>query len=469
MKQQKNESQYWKWGLTAFLVIALSLLVTYIIFNLKEVLNLLKSFRRILMPIIDGVALAYLLSPILNFVESRWINFFYKKFHCEMTAKKIKHRRSISVFVTFILVFGVVYIFGRIVIPQLILSVQSIIFQLPIYLNNLGDFFTKLLENNPDLESTVDSVYSIYSEQLTDFVSNSMLPQANELFRTLTSGILNFLKGTFNFIIGIIISIYLLSTKELMAGQAKKIVYSKYNKKSGNKIIAGVRYTHTTFIGFVGGKIIDSIIIGVLTFIIIRIAGIPYAVLVSVIIGVTNIIPFFGPYIGAIPSTLLILMVDPLKALYFVIIILIIQQIDGNIIGPKILGDSTGLSSFWVIFAITVFGGLFGVAGMVIGVPTFAVIYALITYKVNHNLKHLHLPTDTSLYIKVGSIEDDGTFIEYVPVKGRSILQILGIQKVDVVKREIIVDDDENNDEEVVIDPIATAEITEETNRKEEN
>jgi len=453
---------YVSWGITAFLVICGSLLFTYIVFNFKNVLNLLTSLRKILMPIIDGIAIAYLLTPILNFVESKWIGFFYRLSKKELTEKRIKQRRGYSIFVTMVLFTSILFLFFRIVIPQLILSVQSIIFQFPIYLNNLGNFFTKLLENNPDLNSLVYTVFNTYSAQAIDFLQNSVLPQVNEVIKTLSSGIISFIKGTFNLIIGVIISIYLMSSKELLSGQAKKIVYSYYDRKNANKIIAAVRFTHRTFIGFVGGKIIDSIIIGILTFIVTNIVGTPYAVLVSVIVGVTNIIPFFGPYIGAIPSTLLILMVNPLQALYFAIIILIIQQIDGNIIGPKILGDSTGLSSFWVIFAITLFGGVFGVAGMVIGVPTFAVIYALFRYKLNKRLRAKNLPIDTKPYINLGSIEDDNTFIEYVPVKGRTLLQILGIKKMDVVKREILFEEDFEEstspaDVNVVHDEIITA------------
>lgn len=440
--KQKLDKKYFAWGLTAFLVICGCLLFTYLIFNFNNVLALLSTLRKILMPIIDGIAIAYLLTPILNFVESKWVDFFYRLAKTEMTVKKKKQRRGFSIFITMILFSAVLYIFFRIVIPQLILSIQSIIFQFPIYVNNLGNFFTKLLENNPELESTVDTIYDAYSKQAISLLQDSVLPKVNDILKTLSSGIINFIKGMFNIIIGIIISIYLMSSKEVLSGQAKKIVYSYHDRKSANKIIAGTRYTHRTFIGFVGGKIIDSIIIGIVTFIVTNIVGTPYAVLVSVIVGVTNIIPFFGPYIGAIPSTLLILMVNPIQALYFVIIILIIQQVDGNIIGPKILGDSTGLSSFWVIFAITLFGGLFGVAGMIIGVPTFAVIYALFRYKVNKRLRAKNLPVDTTPYINLGSIENDNTFIEYVPVKGRSLLQILGIQKMDVVKREILFEEE---------------------------
>ena len=222
-------------------------------------------------------------------------------------------------------------------------------------------------------------------------------------------------KALWNLIIGFIISIYLLGSKEKFAGQAKKIVYAVLDRKTGNEMISNFRFIHSTFIGFIGGKIVDSILIGILCFCCTSIIGTPYAILVSMIIGVTNVIPFFGPWIGGIPSALLVLMVDPKQALYFGILIIFIQQFDGNILGPKILGDSTGLSGFWVIFAITIFGGLFGVLGMVVGVPIFAVFYAGVKSVVNRKLQKKNLPTDLSPYMTLGQIEESMAFTEYIP------------------------------------------------------
>ena len=215
--------------------------------------------------------------------------------------------------------------------------------------------------------------------------------------------------------IGFIISIYVLGSKEKFAGQAKKIAYALFDRKTGNHVISGCRFVHNTFIGFIGGKIVDSIIIGIICFICTTIIGTPYAILVSVIVGVTNIIPFFGPWIGGVPSALLVLMVDPMQALYFVILILVIQQFDGNILGPKILGDSTGLSGFWVIFSITIFGGLFGVLGMIAGIPIFAVFYAGVKLLVDKLLTKKNLPTSIQQYMTVGHIDESLCFTEYVP------------------------------------------------------
>ena len=275
------------------------------------------------------------------------------------------------------------------------------------------------MKNNPDLEEVVDALIDQYSGRILEYISSNklldLLPNINDFLKTLSSSVIGVLKALWNFVIGFIISIYVLGSKEKFAGQAKKIAYALFDRKMGNAVITNFRFIHSTFIGFIGGKIVDSIIIGVICFICTTIIGTPYAILVSVIIGVTNVIPFFGPWIGGIPSALLVLMVDPMQALYFVILIMVIQQIDGNIIGPKILGDSTGLSGFWVIFAITIFGGLFGVLGMVVGVPIFAVFYAAVKASVNRMLVKKNLPTELSPYMTVGQIDESMSFTEYVP------------------------------------------------------
>ena len=211
----------------------------------------------------------------------------------------------------------------------------------------------------------------------------------------------------FNFIIGIVISIYVLLGKETFIAQAKKLVYAVFPADRGNVIVATVRKANDIFGGFIIGKILDSVIIGILCFIGLSILQMPYTLLVSVIVGVTNVIPFFGPYIGAIPSAILIMLANPIQGLYFIIFILVLQQVDGNIIGPKILGDSTGLNSFWVVFAILVGGGLFGVAGMIFGVPLFATIYYITRKLTAWVLRKKGLPEETAAYTEVERIDVD--------------------------------------------------------------
>lgn len=409
------DKKYLYWGITAFLVIVASILFYYILFHGSKLSHTVQAFIKIAMPIIDGFVLAYLITPILNKIEGKIIKPLYVKSKIPMSPKNKRRIRGFSILVTIVLILVVLYEFFSLVIPEVIRSIQSIIFQFPVYINNLNSWALGLMKNNPEFEKVLDDLLNQYSAKLVEYFNTNLLPHINDLIKTLSLSVIGIFKAFWNFIIGFIISIYLLGSKERFAGQSKKIVYALFDRKAGNELITNFRFIHSTFIGFIGGKIIDSIIIGIICFICTSIIGTPYALLVSVIVGVTNVIPFFGPYIGAIPSTFLVLMVDPKQALYFVILILIIQQFDGNILGPKILGDSTGLSGFWVIFAITIFGGLFGVPGMIVGVPIFAVFYAGVKSLINRQLSKKGLPTQIQPYMTVGQINEEKIFTEYVP------------------------------------------------------
>lgn len=411
----KFDKKYLYWGITAFLVIVAGILFYYILFHSSSLSYGISTFIGIAMPVIDGLVLAYLMTPILNKIEQRIIKPLYVKANLPMTPKNKRRIRGFSILVTIVLILIVLYEFFGLIIPEVVRSIQSIIFQFPIYINNLSNWAMGLMKNNPDLEEVVNALIAQYSTKILDYVNSNLLPHINGLLKTLSSSVIGVFKAMWNFVIGFIISIYVLGSKEKFAGQAKKIAYALFDRKSGNEVISNFRFIHSTFIGFIGGKIVDSIIIGIICFICTSIIGTPYAILVSVIIGVTNVIPFFGPWIGGVPSALLVLMVDPMQALYFVILIMVIQQFDGNILGPKILGDSTGLSGFWVIFAITIFGGLFGVLGMVVGVPIFAVFYAGVRASVNRMLIKKNLPTDIKPYMTVGQIDESMGFTEYVP------------------------------------------------------
>lgn len=409
--------KYIYWGLTGGFAISLGILFYYILFHRENLSNALNNVISISMPIIDGLILAYLMTPILNMIENKLLKPIYVKGKVEINEKSKRRMRSFSIILTIVIVLIVAYEFLGMIIPELITSIQNIYLQFPTYIKNLSAWITRLLEDNPELESTVMQLLNQYSTMLNDFLNTSLLPRLNDVLIVLSSSVVGIFKAAWNFIIGFIVSIYIMGNKEMFAGQAKKAIYAFFENASANQIIANFRFVHSTFSGFIVGKIIDSAIIGVICFICTTIIGTPYAILVSVVIGVTNIIPFFGPWLGAVPCALLILMVNPLQCLYFIIMILIIQQFDGNILGPKILGDSTGLSSFWVIFAITVFGGIFGVLGMIVGVPIFAVLYAAIKSVINKQLAKKDLPTNTEPYLMVGSIAEDNTFDEYVPEK----------------------------------------------------
>lgn len=421
----KFDKKYLYWGITGFLSLAGAILFYYILFHRSNFMGGLDKFITIAMPIIDGFVLAYLFTPILNAIEKKLMKPLYKKAGIEMTPKVKKRMRACSILATLVVVLLVLYELFALILPEVVRSIQSIIFQFPIYVNNLSNWALSLMKNNPDLEATVNALINQYSAKMLEYVNTNLLPHINEVVKNVSLGVLGVFKALWNLVIGFIISVYLLGSKEKFAGQAKKIVYALFDREAGNEIVSNFRFVHSTFIGFLGGKIVDSIIIGIICFVCTSIIGTPYAILVSVIIGVTNVIPFFGPWIGGIPSALLVLMVDPKQALYFGILIIVIQQFDGNILGPKILGDSTGLSGFWVIFSITIFGGLFGVLGMIVGVPIFAVFYAGVRSLVNRVLHKKSLPTDLAPYMTVGRIEESMAFTEYVPpVKKKSSAKV---------------------------------------------
>ncbi len=407
----KINKKYIGWGLTALTVIILSICFVYFIYNGNILLYKLKNLIRICMPIIDGFVVAYLLSPVINYLEQKCLIPIYRKLKIKNTNKTRASMRIFSIIITFVLVFLLIYSFIIIVIPQLYRSVQNIVISFPTYINNLVNFANRLLQDNPDIEATFNTLITRYSSELSSWLNSKLLPGMNDIIKSFSLGVLGFVVNLWNLIIGFIISVYLLCSKEKFVGQAKKIIYSMTKKERANNFLSDMRFINYTFGGFISGKLIDSLIIGLICFIFLSIIGTPYPILISVIVGVTNIIPFFGPYLGAIPSAILILLIEPIQCLYFLIFILILQQFDGNFLGPKILGNSTGLSSFWVIFSITLFGGLFGILGMILGVPAFAVIYAFIRRKIQKRLLAKGLPVTTTPYIYLDRITEEDKLI----------------------------------------------------------
>ncbi len=416
----KLEKKYILRGITAFLVVAGGIFLYYLIFHGSNIKSGMGYLYSICIPIVNGLVIAYIMTPTLNYIEKKIIIRIAKKCGIDTHKHRVK-LRAVSILITALLFVAVVYAMFAMLISQIVPSIRNIINNFDTYVGNLTRWVNRLFEDNKDIANFIQDTIKTYSVEFETWLSDTLLPQTSEIIRTLSMSVLSFLKLLWNLIIGFVISIYLLFNKEVLAGQAKKIVYAVLNLKAANIFVREVRFVHRTFTGFISGKVVDSIIIGLLCFIGTTIIGTPYAALVSIIIGVTNVIPFFGPYLGAVPSAIFILIVDlsnPMNCVYFIIFILILQQFDGNILGPKILGDSTGLSGFWVIFAITFFGGLFGVFGMIIGVPIFAVIYSIVGRLVNHQLEKRKLPTETSLYLSVGSIDSDSNFVAYVAPDG---------------------------------------------------
>lgn len=363
--------KYFIASLYLFIVICLSIIFYFLVANIGNLFSSINKIIKILNPIILGLCFAYLFNPILDTIE-RFLKKHIKYF-------KNKHQiRIISMIITYIFIITLIILFLYIIMPQLLSTLKYILDNFPIYIDNFEINIKNLAYKNDVLSLILDGLLK-YTEQIFNHTYTFLgdtLPKVYDIAKNITVTVMNI-------IIGMVVSVYILANKEMYFFQTRKFLRAIFSKDTVKTILNMVKSTHTVFSGFISGKIVNSIIVGVICFIGMTIFKFPFASLISVLVGVTNVIPYFGPFIGAIPSILLIMVIDPLKGLFFSIFILILQQFDGNYLGPKILGETTGLSPFWVIFSIILFGGLFGVLGMFIGVPIFAIIYSIIKYLVN--------------------------------------------------------------------------------------
>ena len=367
--------------LAGFGAISLSIIFFFLIYRFDGFGDAISTLTGILMPFIYGAVIAYLLKPVCNTIEA-----FLRRFIPEKMKNLIN-----ALSVTFTILFGLLLIYAlcMMIIPQLITSVTTLYYTAQANITKFMYWANHLefIEKNEQIMELLNSAYAALNTNLDTWIKNTLLPSMQNILSGAALGVLNVVVVLKNLVIGIIVAVYMLASRKRFVQQGKMVLYSVVKPRWASLITEELKYADRMFGGFINGKILDSAIIGVLCYIGCLIFKFPSALLVSVIIGVTNVIPFFGPFIGAIPATLLILIQNPIKALWFVLFVLVLQQADGNIIGPKILGNTTGLSSFWVLFAILLFGGLWGFVGMIIGVPLFAVIYDVIKKLVFHGLK----------------------------------------------------------------------------------
>ncbi len=399
-------------GLTALAVIAASILIFFFIYKFNVIKQLAVHLVEILMPFIVGGVIAYLLAPVYNAL-CRNLDYYL--------SLKLKPRRArqlangLSVLLSLLLALGLVVGLVALVVPQLISSVMGLINAMPGYLDQTSAWLDQVFQHY-NLGLSVQQAFDNFTVDFETWLTNDLLPSVQDLSKQLGEGVNSFLGGVFNgvlavfqvlknFVLGLIVAAYLLADKERLSALAKKLLYAILGVQRGNGAMIRIRYIHKVFGGFLLGKLLDSLIIGILCFIGTSLLRLPYTLLVSVVIGVTNVIPFFGPFLGAVPCGLLILLTSPIKCVYFIIFILALQQFDGNILGPKILGNTTGLSAFSVLFAIILFGGLFGFVGMIIGVPLFAIIASIVTELVNGRLREKEMSLDTQDYVHLDYVD----------------------------------------------------------------
>ena len=404
MEENKNDI-YFKWGLTAVAVIVIALVISLIFSKLGPIATAISTIISTVSSVLYGVVMAFLMAPVYDRIGI-WVGEILSSLFPKWK-KSDKYAKMIATLACLVILILVVFALIMMIIPELVNSITNVISYAPSGTQNLEAWLKDILNKNPNLEKLIIGNYLDISERLSDIATTTVLPNVNTYIKNLSSGVINALGVVVNIIIGLMVMMYLLNMKTTLASQAKKIVYAVAGVKIGNEIVTEARYIKNMFEKFIVGKIIDSIIIGIINYVFMAIIHMPYALLISVVVGVTNVIPFFGPFIGAIPSIILLLLISPVTALQFAVWILVLQQVDGNIIGPKILGQTTGLPSFWVLFSILLFGGLFGIVGMIIAVPTWAIIYRSISRVSEHFLRKKGLEPDSGSYVNLDYIDEE--------------------------------------------------------------
>ena len=366
----------------------------FFVLHIGDIVGLIGSFLSILSPLIIGLVLAYIMHPIVNLFERK-------------TLKSVKNkttRRNLAITLTLAIIVGIIVTLISIIIPELLNSIKSIIVHLPSYLSDLENIIKNWIADSA-IEQQVMANYENILSTITNSLNDIALPAVNTAINNLGNGILAIAKGILNWLIGFVFAVYILANTDNFVAGIKKVLYSLFDSNVINDFIVEVKHINKIFVNFMIGKVTDSSIILLTTFLFLLIFGFPYPLLIAVIIGLTDLIPYFGPYIGTVPSAILICFVDPVKALIFVLFIVVLQQVDANLITPRIQSTATGLPSFWVLFAITLFGGLFGIPGLLVGVPVFTIIYELIRDLINKKLVKKNMPIDIDYYEKHDSIE----------------------------------------------------------------
>lgn len=415
----KWDKKYLYWGITAFCVIAASIIFFVAVNNYQVFVNFLWQLWGALQPLVYGFIIAYLLCPIANFFEKRLFTRLLIKGDAanpidarhngtdEKVLKKKRACRALGVTVSMVIFFIILASVIIIVLPQMITAVTKIINNMQSYIDAATSWANSAFSSWPDVQASVTEVINNASTYLVDFLKNWALPQMSDIMTNVSSGVMTVVQVFFNLFFGIVISIYFLYSRELFCAQLKKILYSFVKPRYSNAVVRNMREIHRTFGGFISGKLLESLILMLLYFIVMSIFNFPYAMLCAVLMGIFNIIPVFGAFIGAVPCALLILLDNPIYCLYFIIVICVMQQLDGNIIGPKVLGESTGLSSFWVIFSLLVGQSIFGAIGLIIGIPLFAVIYSIARNRVGRKLEKKGMPSDSNVYRKVAYVDEN--------------------------------------------------------------
>ena len=396
MFRSLKENKYFHIGLTAFLVIVASIIVGFLFLKIGVIWDIIVGLIKLLNPFIIGFVFAYLLNPVVKFFDKKVVSKWFKK----ADKKTINY---ISILITCLLFILIIVLLFSIIIPELLKSVEKLAVNAPRYIEEIKNYLLLKLGDG-ELREVIIYNYEAINNYINNVINTSLLPKIDGWLVALSTGVIGVIKTLFNILIGFVIAIYFLADKDNYVGGFKKIIYTIFPVRISNRIMENARHTDDIFGNFIVGRLLDGLVIGVITFLFLIIFGYPYALLIAVLVGITNTIPYFGPWFGGIPAVLLVLMDDPAKALIFGIFIVVLQQIDGNVIGPKLCGSRIGLKSFWVLASILFFGGLFGVIGMLVGVPLFALIYGYLDHQITMSLKKRDLPTKNEDYLNIERI-----------------------------------------------------------------
>lgn len=406
-RQFKWDKKYLHWGVTAFLVIIGSIVFFLIVSRLSYVWSAVNKVVGILSPVIYGLVFAYLLNKMMTFFEAKFLIRAGRRLFRGNGGKAGGFARITGVILTFLCMLLIVGGTLALVLPQIYESVQLLINQLPGYYDDVAALSRRFLAANPDVEALVVSFFGSVTDNLKNWLTTALLERTDQIITSLTSGVFSVLKEIVSILIGFIVSVYILYHKEKFTAQCKRLVYGFFKPKRSDGILKTVHFLDKTVGGFILGKIIEALIVGVVTYIFMVVFGMPYGALIAVLVGVTTIIPFFGPFIGGIPSVLMILLESPVKCFIFIIFLVVLHVLDANVLSPKIQSNTVGLSGFWVLFSILLFGGLFGFIGLLLGVPVFAVIYAAIRDYNKKQLVEKNYPYLTEEYERIISINPD--------------------------------------------------------------
>ena len=404
-KKFRWDRKYIYWGFTAFCVVAAAILFYMLITRFPDISGAISELGEILRPFIWGLIIAYLLAPLMLGLEKYLFLPLCSKIFKKAKKGGSRLARGLSVFLSLVIFLLVLSALIYMILPQLYESIKTIVENSPDYIASITNWAESRLKDFPEAEEYVTKVLGDANQELVNWLQSTVLPKLSGYLTGISSYVYNVLKGVYNLLVGIVVSLYVLGNLERFKAGSKRVLYSVFSLQAAEKILGAINVTHKTFMGFISGKLLDSLIVGFICYIFCAAVSMPYALLVSILVGVTNIIPFFGPFIGAVPSALIILLVSPVKCLVFVIFVVVLQQVDGNFIGPKIIGGSTGINGFWIIFAIIVGAKLFGFWGMLLGVPVFIVIYNFFDKRIKGRLERSDLPSTAEEYRYIDHID----------------------------------------------------------------